>query len=59
MSGFPDFEHSQHGQAGQREVAYEIKNLVANAFIGEAKAFHVEHFTFVEYNGVGKRAALD
>ena len=39
MPGFPDIEHSQHGQAGQRQIAYEIKNFVANAFIGESKAF--------------------
>ena len=42
VSGFVDIEFSQYGNAREGEVAYEIENLVANAFISVAKPVHIE-----------------
>ena len=59
MSGFADHETSQHGQACKGQIAYEVKDFVAHAFILVAKAIHVEQFMVVEDYGVGQGASLD
>ena len=43
---------AEQRQSCQREIAYDVEHLVANAFIGVAQALGVEDAGLVDYDGI-------
>jgi hypothetical protein len=48
---------AEQRQAGERQVAHRIQELVAHELVGEAQAFGVDHTVLADRDGVLQRGA--